>query len=71
MGYATEAVRGLLAYSFDALGVLKICATIDPANIASIRVAEKVGMTHTGSVLLPGYSYPDALYTIASAEVCQ
>ena len=43
-GYATEAVRALVAYAFDILGadVVRMHASAD--NQASIRVAEKVGL---------------------------
>jgi [ribosomal protein S5]-alanine N-acetyltransferase len=47
-GYATEAVRGLLALGFEQLGWHRITATCDPANIASARVIEKVGMRREG-----------------------
>jgi len=42
-GYATEAVRALVAYAFDALRaeIVRIYANED--NVASIRVAEKAG----------------------------
>jgi RimJ/RimL family protein N-acetyltransferase len=43
-GYAVEAARALLTHGFDALGLREIIAEIDPANTASIRVAEKLGM---------------------------
>ena len=43
-GYATEAVRALVAYAFEALDadVVRMHASAD--NAASIRVAEKVGL---------------------------
>ena len=63
-GYATEVVRALLDYAFSELQVSQVCATIDPANLASIRVAEKAGMLRAGTVMLEGYTYPDILYTI-------
>ena len=43
-GYATEAVRALVDYAFDVLGAEVVRAYADADNIASIRVAEKVGM---------------------------
>lgn len=48
-GYATEAARALIAYAFDGLGVRIVRATADARNVASIRVAERLGMTHTST----------------------
>jgi len=44
-GYATEAVRALVAYAFDALGADVIRAYASAENIASHRVVEKSGLT--------------------------
>ena len=43
-GYATEAARPVLRHALETLGVAEIVADIDPANVGSIRVAEKLGM---------------------------
>jgi len=43
-GYATEAVGALVDYAFDRLGADVVRAYASAANIASVRVAEKVGM---------------------------
>jgi aminoglycoside 6'-N-acetyltransferase len=43
-GYATEAVGALIDYAFDTLGADIVRAYASAENIASIRVAEKVGM---------------------------
>ena len=43
-GYATEAVRVLIGYAFDTLGVEMVRAYASAENVASIRVAEKVGL---------------------------
>ena len=43
-GYATEAASAVRDHAFHHLGVQRITALIDPANLASARVAEKVGM---------------------------
>jgi RimJ/RimL family protein N-acetyltransferase len=44
-GYATEAVRALIAYAFEVLGAEVVRAYADADNVPSIRVAEKAGMT--------------------------
>ena len=43
-GYATEAATALVAYARDVMGLGRLVAVIDPPNIASRRVAEKIGM---------------------------
>jgi len=43
-GYAKEAVKAVLAYAFQELGILRVVAVIDKNNIASLHVAESCGM---------------------------
>ena len=40
-GLASEITRALVGYAFDTLALSRVVALIDPANIASGRVAEK------------------------------
>jgi RimJ/RimL family protein N-acetyltransferase len=42
-GYATEAARASLAHAFTALDQPHVISLIDPANVNSIRVAERLG----------------------------
>ncbi len=63
-GYATEAVMAARDYAFTVLGLARLIALIDPANVASIRVAEKAGLCHEADAMLPGYTYPDRVYAI-------
>ena len=56
-------------YAFDTLGLSRLIALIDPANAASIRVARKAGMHYETDVMMPGYTYPDHLYSIQSLRV--
>ncbi len=44
-GLATEAARAILDYGFDRLNYPRLVSLIDPDNLASRRVAEKIGMT--------------------------
>lgn len=44
-GYATEAAKAVLDHGFRVAGLREIVAEMDPPNRASIRVAEKLGMT--------------------------
>ena len=43
-GYATEAARAVISYGFQKLGLHRVYATCRPANVASSRVMEKLGM---------------------------
>ena len=43
-GLATEAAQAILKYGFETVGVSRLISVINPGNIASARVAEKIGM---------------------------
>ncbi len=47
-GYATEAARALVAFGFDSMGLHRIWATCEPANLGSAHVLEKCGMIREG-----------------------
>lgn len=47
-GYAQEAARLVLAYAFDALELARVEADIDPRNIASCRLVERLGFQREG-----------------------
>jgi ribosomal-protein-alanine N-acetyltransferase len=44
-GLATEAAKAILDYGFEHLNLSRLVSVIDSENIASQRVAEKIGMT--------------------------
>jgi [ribosomal protein S5]-alanine N-acetyltransferase len=48
-GYITAAVRAVVAYAFDDLGLHRIEAACQPDNIASRRVLAKAGFTEEGA----------------------
>ncbi|MEA2319056.1 MAG: hypothetical protein QOD44_3245 [Solirubrobacteraceae bacterium] len=50
-GHATRAVRLVLGYAFDHLGLHRVQPAIIPRNAASLRVASKVGFRHEGRAL--------------------
>ncbi len=50
-GYMTEAIRTLVGYGFAELGLHRILAAIDPGNVGSWRVAEKIGMRREGHLV--------------------
>ncbi len=47
-GIATEMGRALLRRGFESLDLDELHAVVQSANIASQRIAEKIGMRHTG-----------------------
>lgn len=47
-GLATEMAQASRDYAFNVLKLPQVVAIIDPPNLASIRVAEKLGMRHAG-----------------------
>jgi RimJ/RimL family protein N-acetyltransferase len=49
-GYATEAVRAIVAYGFDALGLHRIEGHCYTDNPASARVMQRAGLRHEGRV---------------------
>ncbi|WP_164712554.1 GNAT family N-acetyltransferase [Methylobacterium currus] len=60
-GYATEAARACLDWTFDRLGWRKVVRIIDPANTASIAVATRLGSTRIGPGSLPAPFEPDGV----------
>jgi RimJ/RimL family protein N-acetyltransferase len=52
-GYATEAAAAAMCYAVDVLGWEEIVHLITPANLASIKVAGRLGSTNLRQVTLP------------------
>jgi RimJ/RimL family protein N-acetyltransferase len=52
-GYATEGAAAAIDWALDALGWSEVIHCIDPANVASIRVAERLGARRRGAGRLP------------------
>jgi RimJ/RimL family protein N-acetyltransferase len=61
-GYATELGQALVEYAFETLGVPRVTAQVEPANEASRRVLEKLGMTVRGQ--RTAYGRPHLLYAL-------
>lgn len=61
-GYASEAAQAVTTYATTTLGITRLIAIIDPSNVASIRVAHKLGMHYEADVMFDGYTHPDHVY---------
>lgn len=71
-GYATEALQAILRFGFQTLGLHRISDFCDPANHASMRVMEKVGMRREGHLIQNHYTkdqwWDSVLYAILADE---
>lgn len=52
-GYGLEAATAAIDYAFDVLGWTEVIHCIDPDNLPSIRLAERVGSYNQGPTRLP------------------
>jgi len=55
-GYATEAARALLYYGFENQQLTEIVSFAVPANVASTKVMERIGMAQDGEFIHPDVS---------------
>ena len=62
-GYGGEAALATMSYAREQLGLPRLAAIVNPANTASIRILERVGMTYRGPIQMPGDPAPIAHYT--------
>jgi RimJ/RimL family protein N-acetyltransferase len=71
-GYATEAARAMLAFSFAELGLHRISAWCVAENVASARVLEKLGLRLEGRLReqewMQGRWWDTLLYAILEGE---
>jgi len=64
-GLGTEAAKSILQYGFEKLKLRRLICLIDPENVASQRVAEKIGMRLEKKVDgIAGDNYPTLIYSI-------
>ena len=49
-GFATEAGKAILGYGFSEFNLEKIVAVVNPTNLGSVKVLEKLGMIFIGEV---------------------
>jgi RimJ/RimL family protein N-acetyltransferase len=67
IGLATEASRAVLADGFGRLGLTRIIGLVEPANVRSVRVLEKLGMTFERVIEYRGSEV--ACYTLEKAPL--
>jgi ribosomal-protein-alanine N-acetyltransferase len=56
-GYATEAAAAVRDFAWQELGLRRLVSLIRPSNLASSRVAEKIGMTKEQEITRGQYVY--------------
>ena len=66
-GLATEAATACRDLAFTRFEIPRLVATIDPANIASVKVAEKIGMQLENETVLEGW--PCLVYSVERPSV--
>jgi RimJ/RimL family protein N-acetyltransferase len=67
-GYATEASLGCLKYGFETLNLTKIVGRVVPANVASARVLQKLGMNFSHLEMDENHREEIAIYKITHED---
>jgi RimJ/RimL family protein N-acetyltransferase len=72
LGYASEAVRALLAFVFGELGRHRVHASVDPRNLASMAMLRALGMRqeahHRESLWFKGEWVDDVIFAMLDHE---
>ena len=63
-GYAFEAAQAMKQYAQDELGLKRLVAVVDPENLASIRLLEKLGLRYESMVRLSADDIELKLFSI-------
>ena len=63
-GYATEVAQAVVEAAFGTDKVDRLIGIVDPHNVASVRVLQKLGMSYARPISFAGYDYPDHLYVL-------
>ena len=66
-GYGSEAAGAIVEFGFVALGLKRMISMIDPRNLRSIRVAEKIGMHYEKDADCGGYV--DRIYVTERRDI--
>ena len=71
-GLATEAVRRVLQFGFERIGLHRVEAELDPRNTASARLLERIGFRYEGLLRERWWVYEEwcdsALYGLLRAD---
>ena len=71
-GLMTEAMQSALGYGFDAMQLNRVEVLIDPVNLPSIRLAERLGFRREGvlreNTYFRGRFIDDAVYALLAKE---
>ena len=71
-GYATEALQSLIEHLFSILDKHRITASIDPRNVGSIQLFERLGFRKEGyfiqSLYINGEWVDDLIYAVLASE---
>ena len=68
-GLASEAAAEARRHAYEELGATTLVSYVDPENVASARVAERLGATREGSVALPDCGAHDVWRHPSPAEL--
>jgi RimJ/RimL family protein N-acetyltransferase len=66
-GFATEALKAILNFCFDGIGLHRVSTWCDSRNIAACRVAEKTGMRREGELIKARYMNAEWVSTVLYA----
>lgn len=65
-GYASESGAAVIADGFETLRLPRIVGLVEPTNVASVRVLQKLGLVYDGDVVVPFHATPVQRYAIAN-----
>ena len=72
MGFASESVKEVLAYLFKKLNKHRVIASVDPRNIKSINLLERIGFRKEAhfikSIFMDGEWVDDIIYAMLNEE---
>ena len=63
-GFAWEAAMAVLNEARDVLGFERVTAIVSPANAASVRLIEKLGLSYEQAIRMPGDEEDVSLYAV-------
>jgi RimJ/RimL family protein N-acetyltransferase len=63
-GFATEAAAAVCEHGLKTIGLSRIVAIVEPDNVSSVHVLQKLGMRYQREIMFDGYTHPDHLYVI-------